>query len=70
MPNIPEFRDNFVAALNEMELFEGADLAVMFTHFVLVVIATNYLSCFFEVYEGCMQQLPSKQSLKLLIFQP
>ena len=47
MPNIPEFRDNFVAALNEMELFEGADLAVMFTHFVLVVMATNYLSWLF-----------------------
>ena len=32
MPDIPEFRDNLVAALSEIELFEGADLAVMFTH--------------------------------------
>ena len=31
MPNIPEFRRNFVAALNEIALFEGADFAVMFT---------------------------------------
>ena len=31
MSNIPEFRGNFVAALNEQTLFEGADLAVMFT---------------------------------------
>ena len=41
MPNIPEFRDNFIGTLNETELFEGADLAVMFTHFVLVVMVTN-----------------------------
>ena len=46
-PNIAEFKGNFVAALSEIELFEGADLAVMFTHFVFVVIATNYLSWLF-----------------------
>ena len=32
MPIIPEFRDNFVAVLSEIELFEGADLAVMFSY--------------------------------------
>ena len=31
MSNIPEFRGNFVAALNEQTLFEGADMAVMFS---------------------------------------
>ena len=46
MPNMPEFRDNFVAALNKIVLFEVADKAVMFTHFVLVVMATNYLFSF------------------------
>ena len=30
IPNIPEFRDDFVAALSEIE---GDDLAVIFTHF-------------------------------------
>ena len=44
MPNMPEFRDNFIAAMNKIALFEGADKAVMFTHFVLVVMAINYLS--------------------------
>ena len=47
MPNIPEFRDNFVAALSEIELFEGADLEVMFTYLVLVVMANNDLGWFF-----------------------
>ena len=47
MPNIPEFKDAFVAALSEIELFEGTDLAVMFTHFVLVALATNYLGWLF-----------------------
>ena len=41
-PNIPQFRDNFVAALNEITLFEGTDLAVMFTHIVLVVMAASW----------------------------
>ena len=68
MKNMPEFRGNFVAALNERALFEGADLAVMFTHFVLVVMATKLVV--YLLYDGYMQQLPSKQSLKLMIFQP
>ena len=33
MPNVEEFRDNFVAALSEIE---GAELAVTFTYFVLL----------------------------------
>ena len=42
---MPEFGGNFVAALNEIALFEGADLAVMFIHSVLAVMYIVCVGC-------------------------
>ena len=67
---MPKFRDNFVATLSEIEVFEGADLAVMFTHFMLVVMATNYfvyLLKFQCIMDVCNNY---RVNLKLLVFQP